>query len=181
MNSRLPVILCVSMALAGCASSLSGIGGSESLSCKAPAGVICTSVSGVYANSGLVRGAPTGPATDKPIPYGANPVRLPIDVTTGRPSNAARSSPHVLRLWLAPWEDSDGDLNDETYVHLVIDRGRWLIEPLRASRPDRLNGVKPPVPAEPATAKPASSTAAPETLPLPGHPSGAAPANALGR
>ena len=37
--------------LGGCASSLSGVGGTQSYACKAPIGAQCTSVSGVYANA----------------------------------------------------------------------------------------------------------------------------------
>lgn len=45
-----------------------------------------------------------------------------------QPLGAIRSDPTVIRIWVAPWEDVDGDLNDQTYVYLQIDAGRWLIE-----------------------------------------------------
>jgi conjugal transfer pilus assembly protein TraV len=45
---------------------------------------------------------------------------------------AIRSAPRVLRLWVAPWEDSDGDLHDQFYVYLTIDPGRWVIEHQRS-------------------------------------------------
>lgn len=45
---------------------------------------------------------------------------------------AIRSDPVVIRMWVAPWEDADGDLNDQTYVYLQVDSGRWLIEHNRA-------------------------------------------------
>jgi hypothetical protein len=41
---------------------------------------------------------------------------------------AIRSDPTVVRIWVAPWEDADGDLMDQTYVYLPVDSGRWLIE-----------------------------------------------------
>jgi len=44
------------------------------------------------------------------------------------PLGAIRSDPTVIRIWVAPWEDADGDLMDQTYVYLPIDSGRWLIE-----------------------------------------------------
>ena len=44
------------------------------------------------------------------------------------PLGAIRSDPTVIRIWLAPWEDADGDLHDQSYVYLQIDSGRWLIE-----------------------------------------------------
>ena len=40
------------LSLGGCASNLSGVGGTPTYACKAPAGAQCTSVSGVYANAG---------------------------------------------------------------------------------------------------------------------------------
>ena len=45
-----------------------------------------------------------------------------------QPLGAIRSDPTVIRIWVAPWEDVEGDLNDQTYVYLQIDAGRWLIE-----------------------------------------------------
>ena len=39
-----------------------------------------------------------------------------------------RSQPKVLRVWIAPWEDADGDLHDQSYVYVVADPGRWGIE-----------------------------------------------------
>jgi conjugal transfer pilus assembly protein TraV len=44
------------------------------------------------------------------------------------PLGAIRSDPTVIRIWIAPWEDADGDLNDQGYVYLQIDSGRWLVE-----------------------------------------------------
>jgi conjugal transfer pilus assembly protein TraV len=31
-------------------------------------------------------------------------------------------------LWFAPWEDTDGDLHDQSYVYLMVDAGNWLVE-----------------------------------------------------
>lgn len=44
------------------------------------------------------------------------------------PIGAIRTEPTIIRIWIAPWEDADGDLNDQGYVYLQIDAGRWLIE-----------------------------------------------------
>ena len=45
------VLSAVAALSAGCASTMSGLGGEGSYACKAPEGTQCTSVSGVYANS----------------------------------------------------------------------------------------------------------------------------------
>jgi len=39
-----------------------------------------------------------------------------------------RLPPKVIRIWLAPWEDSDGDLHQSSFIYSEISprRGRWL-------------------------------------------------------
>lgn len=187
--AAVPPLLATIVTLSGCASSLSGLGGNESLSCKAPEGVICTSVSGVYANAATIasRTAPT-PVTRTSLPapgsYGANSIAPGQDKTASTPGNVVRSSPRVLRLWIAPWEDGDGDLHEESTVHVLVDNGRWMVDHVRATPRSRLDAVAPPLSAtgEKTAPKPAAETPArSEALPMPG---GIAPAmnlNALPR
>ena len=165
--------LVLALALSGCASTLSGVGGADGYACKAPEGALCTSVSGIYANS--VQGIPTAAKSPEkkssvvaPAIYGAS------SIAPGRPVSVSgtsiRSSPRLLRLWIAPWEDADGDLHEEALVHVLVDSGRWLIEHVRpASRP-RVDGVAPPLsPAqEPSPAKaPSEAPQSPTRFPLP--------------
>lgn len=44
---------------------------------------------------------------------GEKPIRLP---------------PRVIRIWIAPWEDADGDLHQPSFIYSEISpkRGRWL-------------------------------------------------------
>jgi conjugal transfer pilus assembly protein TraV len=77
---------------------------------------------------------------------------------------AIRSDPVVIRMWVAPWEDADGDLNDQTYVYLQVDSGRWLIEHNRAQirrefAPRPAEGATPVVSA-PSTGKAAAAPGA---------------------
>jgi conjugal transfer pilus assembly protein TraV len=142
------------LGLSGCASNLSGVGGSPTYACKAPAGAQCTSVSGVYANAGqgarqllgsdapravgsaaLGTAASTTPTLSPPAALAAVPATTPA---------ALRSAPRVLRLWIAPWEDSDGDLHEASTVHVLIDHGRWLIERVRPAPRGPRMGVTPP-------------------------------------
>jgi len=39
-----------------------------------------------------------------------------------------RLPPKVIRIWIAPWEDLDGDLHQPSYIYSEISprRGRWL-------------------------------------------------------
>jgi conjugal transfer pilus assembly protein TraV len=187
------------LGLSGCASNLSGVGGTPTYACKAPAGAQCTSVSGVYANAGqgarqllgsdapravgsgalgtpvadatshgpLVRsgaGAPAPKASaveTRPAPApasGATTVAptAPSGAVPAQSTGALRTAPRVLRLWIAPWEDSDGDLHEASTVHVLIDNGRWLIERVRAAPRGPRMGVTPPAApsAAPASAPP---------------------------
>ena len=196
------------LVLSGCASNLSGVGGTPTYACKAPAGAQCTSVSGVYANAGQgarqllgsdapraagsgALGTPVADATShgpvvrsgagapapKASPAETRPASAPASgattVTPTAPSGvvpaqstaALRTAPRVLRLWIAPWEDSDGDLHEASTVHVLIDHGRWLIERVRpAPRAPRM-GVTPP----------AAPSAAPASAPPGAQPAGISP------
>jgi hypothetical protein len=39
-----------------------------------------------------------------------------------------RSLPKVLRIWVAPFQDSDGDLHEEHRMYLQVDSGHWMIK-----------------------------------------------------
>jgi len=43
-------------------------------------------------------------------------------------SKPVRLTPRVIRIWIAPWEDADGDLHQSSYIYSEISpkRGRWL-------------------------------------------------------
>ena len=140
---RLALIAAWGTLATGCASSLSGVGGTQTYACKAPEGVLCTSVAGVYANS-VQNNLPsqrTDARPEKPMAATANrapaapaPASGLSAAIPGSASDAAsiRSAPRVLRVWLAPWEDSDGDLQDQSYLYVVVDAGHWLIDHQRA-------------------------------------------------
>jgi len=147
--------LIASLALSGCASSLSGVGGTQNYACKAPEGALCTSISGVFANSaqGTLRPTPT-PANKPPAAALATtlatsgaasvaPSRSTAASVSDRP--AMRANARVLRVWIAPWEDSDGDLHEDALVHVLVDTGRWLIEHVRPASRSRMESVAPPI------------------------------------
>jgi conjugal transfer pilus assembly protein TraV len=169
--------------LTGCASSLSGVGSTESFACKAPIGAQCTSISGVYANAAafghsatheslwlsqglLATNIPEGSSGKSPSQSVVGALTLPVPATLPGAASSAdpaalRSPPRVMRLWIAPWEDADGDLHDASFVHVVVDTGRWLIERVRPAPRSRLDMAKPPLtlsapPAPSPDAKPSS-------------------------
>ena len=160
------VLSAVAALSAGCASTMSGLGGEGSYACRAPVGTQCTSVSGVYANS--TRGpAPasvlpkpaTAPASAPSAASGASGSATAAALSTpATPATPIRSQPRVLRLWIAPWEDADGDLHEASVVHVLVDTGRWLIERVVPANRSRFDAVRPPVPSSaPASGGPSAS------------------------
>jgi conjugal transfer pilus assembly protein TraV len=139
--------------LGGCGS-FSGLDGASTFTCKAPDGVSCTSVSGVYANS-VANKLPSStstpadkhdtpsqpdnadttnkvdkPAATKALPsYGSIASLRQAAHTSGDP---VLSPPRILRIWLAPWEDPDGDLRDQSYLYVMWNRGEWNIQHSRS-------------------------------------------------
>lgn len=170
LASLASLTLATTIALSGCASALSGVGSTESYACRAPIGAQCTSVSGVYANANPHAGlAPRAVHETSPPPQSLlAPTPIPAPTRQTKPSPptgvsmvaasapsasvsatptpaALRSTPRVMRLWIAPWEDADGDLHDASFVHVVIDTGRWLIDRVRPAARSRLDIAKPPL------------------------------------
>lgn len=171
VTTRAPIAapLILALVLSGCASTLSGVGGTDAYACKAPEGAMCTSVSGVYANTKQAPAKPAQPAEKSPPPatYGATSIAPSAPANSA--SSAIRSSPRLLRLWIAPWEDADGDLHEESLVHMVVDTGRWLIDHVRPAPRSRLEGVAPPVaptPEPPPTKTPGDAPQAPTRFPV---------------
>ena len=162
------LIPALSVALGGCASSMNGLGGEASYACRAPAGAQCTSVSGVYANS--IHGLPSGLQLPKPT-MAPTPAPIPAAVThaatlepatataVATPAASIRSQARVLRLWIAPWEDADGDLHEASVVHVLVDTGRWLIERVRPAQRNRIDAVRPPAPSAAPAVTPALQNA----------------------
>lgn len=145
---RMALYLAVGTAAAsliGC-SSMSGLDAKTSFSCKAPEGVQCESMEGVYSNAmqhnlpgQRVNAGKSAAATSGDVKEGSGVLTRPI--YSGTP---IRSAPRVLRIWFAPWEDSDGDLHDQSYVYLPVDNGRWLVEHNRRRIQDTYRPVRAP-------------------------------------
>ncbi|KUY72671.1 conjugal transfer protein TraV [Burkholderia cepacia] len=152
-------LISTAAALAGC--SFSGLDASSKFSCKAPDGVACASMSGVYANiqannlpgQQISHGPSLATTTKTPEP-GTAVLSRPL--FSGSP---IRSAPRELRLWFAPWEDADGDLYDQSYAYLVIDNGQWLI----AHNQRRIRDLYRPAPG--IAVRDAASTPAPAVTP----------------
>ena len=155
--NALGVLAAATFAITGCAN-MSGVGGSSEYSCKAPEGVRCESVSGNYYNAiqknlpsqRLGRELPPDRSSDDAAPTGlrAGSLKpLPASQPTARAAHmptALRAQPRVLRLWYKPWEDIDRDLNDQGYVYVQTDNGRWLIDHAHQRIRDAYTPIRPP-------------------------------------
>ena len=132
MYARLITLATVVSLISGCGSMTGFTDSGSKFACKAPPGVICTSVSGVYANAQQnnlpVLQSGTRPAmASYAMPTGG--AALPM-AAAGMP---IRSQARVLRIWVAPWRDEDDTLHDQSYMYVMIDPGKWLVERSRES------------------------------------------------
>ena len=181
----IPILLLLAF-VSGCAQTLSGIGASSTFKCAAPEGASCNSVSGNYANS--VAGVDT--SGEKPVSianekgyfgdskksrYSASNREM---LSSGMP---VRTQTKVMRIWIGPYIDRDGDLVDQSYTYVTLDEGRWLIEHNKQRiyddyQPVRLLGSsgsntqtdQPLTTQKPVTQKPSGLDSTIPTPPLPG-------------
>lgn len=139
------------MTLLSSCTNLSGLQGSSQYGCQAPEGVACDSISGVYANAVLQRLPSQQHVTHTVAPQPRDAERpatasLPESPPTVLP---LRSNNRLLRLWIKPWEDRDGDLHDQSFVYVQIDDGRWLIEHAQRQIREAYAPIRPPLTLEP--------------------------------
>ncbi|MET3631939.1 type IV conjugative transfer system lipoprotein TraV [Burkholderia sp. 572] len=171
------------LGLTGC--SFSGYDASSNFACKAPEGVLCSSMSGIYANAmahnlpdqrvHTAAGATTSIALGA---YAAEPVAasnatrgtntlpaigaagiLPKALDSGAPVHTASRE---MRIWFAPWQDADSDLHDQEYVYLIVDPGHWSIAHNQERIQAAFRPVLPPTPAPDASGKPAATASSTE-------------------
>ena len=137
----------LALALAGCAGTMSGLDGPGRFSCKAPDGITCASLSGVYANA-LQNHLPgqAGSIDAARSERAAATIQRPVP-SFGEPIRRAQK---VRRVWLAPWEDDDEVLHDQSYLYLVVDPGRWQVEHARRQAGEGYRPVRPPAAFAPA-------------------------------
>ncbi len=46
---------------------------------------------------------------------------------TAAPSEPRLDPPRLLRVWIAPWRDADGDLHDQQHIHIVLEEPAWSL------------------------------------------------------
>ena len=167
---RIALAASASMVLAGCGS-LSGLDSADKFSCAAPDGVTCMSISGIYANAkannlpsqnagrsvGTVEqpsGKSSGTTRQKnDMDYFSPPNNISTGSTVPKNSPASFAAPNfgsplrtperILRVWLAPFEDTQGDLHDQKYVYVQVHKGQWTIEANKAQIRNKYRQVRP--------------------------------------
>ena len=133
MYARLITLAAAASILSACGSMTGFTDSGSKFACKAPPGVVCTSVSGVYANAqqnnlpAQQQSRPRPAMTSYALPSGG--AAFPI-AAAGMP---IRSQARMLRIWVAPWRDEDDTLHDQSYMYVMVDPGKWLIERSRES------------------------------------------------
>jgi conjugal transfer pilus assembly protein TraV len=134
------VIVAASLALlSGC--SMVGLDAEDKFACKAPEGVSCKSVSGIYSNAiennlpgqrkdGLLGTTTSDRRDGEAYENPASPKHVARTLPYETPSEGTpiRSEVKQLRIWIAPFEDKDGDLYDQKFIYAITDTGQWMIE-----------------------------------------------------
>lgn len=137
------VALLLSLILTACSGLQTG---SSDYGCTGmPDGVRCQSAREVYAmTSDEAPGLGLDSAERIPVPLagetagqGVHPDLPPMDQ-----SLPLRTPPRVLRIWIAPWEDAQGDLNHPGYLFTEIEPRRWSVG---ISAPDPVDPVLRPL------------------------------------
>lgn len=144
VRAMLPALLPL---LAGC--SFMGLGKGD-FSCPGgiDGGVRCMTARQVYlATDGSDTVRPTQeadhasdvpPATSSGPPTAISPgTGGSVPVPTIEQPLPIRSQPGVMRIWIAPWEDDEGDLHADGYVYTEIESRKWSLgNRFRAPRAD---------------------------------------------
>lgn len=129
-------------------------GGSSRYGCPAEPGYSCKSVSEVYAEATSGGKSPVeslneSPGNKKRIRAAGNlgkklvkgrnfrmgwntPNRTDSEEAADTHSGDNKAMPvylppPVIRLWIAPWQDSRGVFHSEKYVYVLVGKGRWMI------------------------------------------------------
>lgn len=90
--------------------------------CPAPKGVSCKPISDVYRST---LGNATTPKTAKNAMALSAPLKPPASTSLAEDRPPIRSAPKILKVWIAPWIDDEGDLHQEGNVYVVVDHGAW--------------------------------------------------------
>jgi len=108
--------------------------------CQEPGGISCQPVSEIYAKSNYNN--KESQASMKKGKYSKKELKYSSTVEANQP---VRTENKTIRIWFAPWVDNKDVFHDQSFVYLVVDRGRWLIEEERSRLINKYKAKKPRV------------------------------------
>ena len=167
--TRLAGTLAISLLLAACAGPM----GQPEFSCPGrPDSPTCLSVLEVYEASD---GDPDTATTDRgsltleapdvdltALPKAGTPAPAVVEADLLGPG-ALRTPSRVMRIWFAPWEDAEGDLNLGDYVFTEMEARRWTLGGPAWTAPAVIAPLQVEAPAAPPAAPPATGPEHPRT------------------
>lgn len=121
--------------LSGCAS-LSGFDASSDFSCKAPSGVSCKSISGVYKNA-KAKNLPSQKAYQKEQAESDGFTLMQSKQVTGQAIQSGTplfKRAETLRVWFVPWEDDNEVLHDQKFSYLLLQKAKWEVEHFKEAK-----------------------------------------------
>lgn len=138
MKNKIFLPIALAGILAGCS------GYNSQYSCSGmPEGIKCKSLGSVYSESfngsgsGAVENAGAAPEKTSPASKtsktenAANGTVTKEDIVRSLGQNflgmPIRVQPEIMRLWISPWIDMEGDLHDAGYVYVEVDKSRWAL------------------------------------------------------
>lgn len=150
---RLAVAIGLGSSIAGC-STLTG--GNDEFSCSGqPEGVRCMSAREVYQqteNPGPVRIAEVRKEREaksrretereQTVPAAPHSASRAVELPRSQDPLPVRTTPKIMRIWIAPWEDDNGDLIGNGIVYTEIEERRWNVGIGKPPREQRLHPLR---------------------------------------
>lgn len=113
------VLLVQSVLLTSCANL------NEDFDCPGPKGGSCKRMDQIYEMVNSEGGAAHSTLA-------VAPTRNPL-IVEGRPGDPLRYGEGVMRVWIAPYEDIDGNYHQANQIYSVVREGHWIQNPPKES------------------------------------------------
>ncbi len=128
------ILLMGSVLLTGCASL------NNKFDCSLKPGVMCKSIDQVntQVDQGVLGGNSTASTCKKCNAVNSKQINTrgnfitPSPNLTLNPGDPIRYGETVMRVWMAPFEDKDGNYYQPTVLYTVIKPGHWMGQPVKA-------------------------------------------------
>lgn len=108
----------------------------SSFDCPNQAGVNCRSLDQVNSmvDSGQIRGRTQLAGESAKVAKIANhPEFEPYAITNGFiPGAPLRYGETVQRIWIAPYEDTEGNYHQDSFMYSIMQEGKWIGRPVKA-------------------------------------------------